>query len=239
MKKIVLPLIMILLVMMTACTAQSIPTPTEAVTPTPIDNIHATTDFEGEDHGFDVGFADYPQGEEAFYELEYEVTDIPDLNTKGIMVKGNNHSDDLLMYITKAFNVEPNTEYNISIQYDLATNVAGGMVGIGGSPGASIFVKAGVHNKAFVPQIDDAGYLRANWDIDNQGNEGPDAKVLGNIEKTESDDDSYQFKPFYAEFTVTSGDDGKIHILLFTDSGFEGLTQIYYDNIKVDIEKAQ
>lgn len=240
MKKAILMLVtVVLLLSIVACTQQIEPTPTTTPSTKPIEKVNKTFDFEDGEQGFTAGFADHPQGEEEFYELDSNLSDIPDLDTKGFMLKGNNHSDDLLMYITRGFDVTPNTTYTVDLSFKLATNVPGGMMGIGGSPGSSIYVKAGAANKTFAPKLDDSGYFRANWDIGEQSNGGKDATVVGNIEKVDSDDDSYQFKDFSAQFEVTSDENGKIYILLATDSGFEGLTQIYFDDVVVKINPTE
>lgn len=237
MKKTILMLIaVVFLLSIVSCTQQIEPKPISTPTPDPKPIVvDETFDFENSDQGFTGGFADYPEGEEEFYELDSNISDIPNLDTKGFMLKGNNHSDDLLMYITRGFDVSPNTAYTVDLTFKLATNVPGNMMGIGGSPGASVYVKAGAANIPFVPELDDSGYLRSNWDIGEQSNGGMDAVVVGNIEKKDSDDDSYQFKDFDAQFEVTSDDNGKVYILLATDSGFEGITQIYFDDVIVKI----
>lgn len=230
MKKTILMLTtVVFLLSLVACT-KPISTPTSEPTPNKVDE---TFDFENGEYGFKAGFADYPEGKEEFYELDSNISAIPDLDTKGFMLKGNNHSDDLLMYITRGFDVSPNTTYTVDFAFKLATNVPGNMMGIGGSPGASVYVKAGAANIPFAPELDDSGYLRSNWDIGEQSNGGKDAVVVGNIEKEDSDDDSYQFKDYSVQFEVTSDDNGKIYILLATDSGFEGVTQIYFDDVIV------
>ena len=54
--------------------------------------------FSKNEH-FMVSYADYPVGEEKFYELKYEEGALlpPEIVThqRGLMVSGNNHSDDL------------------------------------------------------------------------------------------------------------------------------------------------
>ena len=57
---------------------------------------------------------------------------------------------------------------------DLATNVPAGLVGIGGSPGESVFVKAGASTVEPLAEEDGSRYLRMNIDKGNQANGGED-----------------------------------------------------------------
>ena len=68
-----------------------------------------------------------------------------------------------------------------SSPWTLATNVAESLVGIGGSPGESVFVKAGASTVEPVTPEDDAGYFRMNIDKGNQSNGGESMVVVGHV----------------------------------------------------------
>jgi len=240
MKKLIIIQIIIIILALSSCQNNQQPIETSQPivdeTESPVDkSIYFDTDFESGEDDYLSGFADYPQGEEDFYELNSEVVDIPDLNSKGYLLSGNNHSDDLLMYIAKPLVVQPDTDYKVTVTFDIATNIPGGMMGVGGSPGSSVYVKAGVSNKEFTPTLDSSNYLRSNWDIGNQASDGTEGLTLGNVEKIDSEDDTYQYKNFSHEFTVKSSQDGTIYVLLAIDSGFESVSSIYFDNISIDV----
>ena len=104
------------------------------------------------------------------------------LEGSGIYVQGHNRSDDLFMFLKKRVDgLRPDTAYEISVSIDLATNVSAGLIGIGGSPGESVFVKAGASTAEPVPLEDGKGYLRMNIDKGNQSRGGEAMAVLGNI----------------------------------------------------------
>ena len=66
--------------------------------------VELTFDFQNNTQSWEGDFADYPVGEEDFYELSYELSNLPiPLNTNSGALKqsGNNHSDDLFMFIRK------------------------------------------------------------------------------------------------------------------------------------------
>src|SRR4051812_35881969 len=57
-------------------------------------------DFNAPTLKYGTGFADYPLGAEGFFELRAEELPMPaPLQGRGLMLSGNNHSDDLLMYL--------------------------------------------------------------------------------------------------------------------------------------------
>ena len=57
---------------------------------------------------------------------------------------GHNRSDDLFMFLkTQLDGLEPRTGYRSTFVVDVATCIPEGVVGIGGSPGESLYVTAG------------------------------------------------------------------------------------------------
>ncbi|WBW96259.1 hypothetical protein [Oceanirhabdus sp. W0125-5] len=197
--------------------------------------------FENDTMGWEGGFADLPINYvESDYSVEFKHSNIPGLDCNGLMLTGNNHSDDLFMYVTKKlgteYGLEPNTTYNMEIKFDLATNVPGGMMGIGGSPGSSVYVKAGMTNIAPEAKIVGEGsnaYYRMNIDTGAQANSGKDMTAIGNVEKIDSIDDSFQLKPFQHTVEITTNENGEAYVIIGIDSGFEGISELYITNIEI------
>lgn len=203
-----------------------------------------TFNFEKDIQGWNGGFADLPVDyDKNFYELEFKQTTIPVQNNKdkGILLKGNNHSDDLFMYITKKFDkkygLQPNTTYKVNIAFDMATNVPGGMMGVGGSPGSSVYVKAGATNVEPKAEKYTDGYYRMNIDKANQSQSGKDMVVIGDLEKVDSEDDSFQYKHFETTFQVNTNEKGEGWTIIGVDSGFESLSEIYFTNIRLTLTR--
>ena len=194
-------------------------------------------DFETDDHGFTAIFADYPIGEDVdqFYELKHEWTVLPAKDGKGLFLSSNNHSDDLFMGYFKEFSgFTAGHIYEFQVNFRLATNVEGGMIGVGGSPGSSVFVKGGVTSTK--PQCIDNGQNQflLNLDKGNQGVGGQDMLLLGNIEKEEAlHPGQYEWKQF--EFSVQAKADkaGCVWLIIGTDSGFEATSSYYLDDISL------
>jgi len=200
-------------------------------------------DFANESHDFVGLFSDYPQGEEAFYQLEAKHQQLPEQfgDKKGWMLAGNNHSDDLLMAIKGSVSgLRSQTLYSVSLELEFLTNVPSNCGGIGGSPGASVFVKLATSNVEPTNSLED-GYLRLNTDIGIQSQSGTEGVVVGDVA---NGIDCSQVSEFQAKVLATelpidvmSDDQGKIWLLAATDSGFEGYTQIYITKLTATINQ--
>lgn len=197
--------------------------------------------FSSGAEGWIGDFADLPAGEDNFYELEFEHTELPeplDESDGALMLSGNNHSDDLFMFIKKEITgLVANQEYLIIFEIEFATNVADGMFGIGGSPGESVYIKVGATANEPVKELDAEGFYRLNIDKNNQSQSGDDMVVIGNFANG-TDENIYTLKTLSnsTPFKVTAGNDGTLWLIVGTESGFEGATTIYYNSIEVLIE---
>ena len=184
-----------------------------------------------------VGFADLPaDAPQDLYELDGGHRPLPEgLDGSGIYVQGHNRSDDLFMFLKRQVGgLRPNTEYAVSVSIDLATSIPPGLVGIGGSPGESVSVKAGASPLEPVASEDDIGHLRLNIDKGNQSRGGEAMVVLGDITHPDATRDTYAIKTLtsaHQPLTVRTDGEGRLWLIVGTDSGFEGFTTLYYARI--------
>lgn len=195
-----------------------------------------TFDFERDDGGFTPIYADYPGGEgvEEFYELRHGHEKVPiDGTGKGLFLSGNNHSDDLFMgYYKELTGFRPGQLYAFHVTFRLATQVDGGMIGVGGSPGASVYVKGGVAMERPERVQDELSYYRLNLDKGNQGLGGVDLALLGNLEKEKTvRSGEYEWKEFSFDVRARADTEGRLWLVLGTDSGFEAVSSYYLDDI--------
>ena len=195
--------------------------------------------FNSGAEGWTGDFADYPVGEEDFYELLFEHDSLPtplDENDGALKMSGNNHSDDLFMFVKrKVSGLLPNTEYNVTFTLEFASNVADNTMGAGGSPGESVYVKAGATRTSPGKIPDTENFYRMNIDKENQAQGGDDLLLLGDF-SNDTDKAVYTLKTLTnaTPMTVTSDENGELWIIAGTDSGFEATTTIYYNSIKVE-----
>jgi hypothetical protein len=203
---------------------------------------HYNYTFAVDTEGWTGGFADYDIDLEPIYELRFSHSTLPeplDTYEGAVRIAGNNHSDDLFMFMkTRIDQLDANATYAVTFTVEFASNVADGMAGVGGSPGEGVVLKAGA--TAFEPKtiIDESGYYRMNIDKGTQTNSGRDMVIIGDF-SNDSDTNRYKLKTVHnsVPLYVTADENGSIWVIVGTDSGFEGQTEIYYNNVTVDLQK--
>lgn len=197
-----------------------------------------TFDFNQNDGGFTPIFSDYPNehGVEAFYELRSDHEEVPIAEAgKGLFLTGNNHSDDLFMgYYKELSGFAPETEYQFTVRFKLATNVENDMIGIGGAPGESVFVKCGVASEEPENSLDALNHFRLNINKGSQSQSGTDMAVVGTLAKEETTrPGEYEFNEIETKVIARTDETGTAYLVIGTDSGFEGVTAYYLDDISV------
>ena len=187
-----------------------------------------------------ASFADYPVGNESFYELRTFHATVPaplDPADRAIFISGNNHSDDLFMYLKKEFTgLKPNISYTVKFTVDVASNAPSGAVGVGGPPGEGVAFGIGVTTNEPLNVVATPGYYRLNVDKGNQGTSGPARKVIGNIANG-SDTWRYVLLRKEGNFSFTTDNTGKAWATVSTDSGFEATTSLYYSKINIEFRE--
>ena len=211
------------------------------------DGAHAefTYTFDGDLEGWTVAFADLPVDyDPSIYELESGHRPLPDgLQGGGIYVQGHNRSDDLFMYLKRQVGgLLPEATYTASAVIDLATNVPAGSFGIGGSPGSSVFMKAGAFTVEPVAIEDANRHLRMNIDKGNQSRGGRSMAVLGDVAHPLVENREYRIKTLDGldlPVSADTDDAGRLWLVVGTDSGFEGLTALYYARMTYTLDLDQ
>jgi hypothetical protein len=157
------------------------------------------------------------------------------------MLSGNNHSDDLFMFVKKKITeLKPGTEYTISFNVEFATNISAGLLGTGGSPGESVFLKAGAYHEEPDKRALN-GYYAMNLDKGNQSTRGDNMIVIGTISSHNVYDANYytvETRNNITAFTARSNQNGELWIIVGTDSGFEGVTTLYYTQITLVLSQS-
>ncbi len=161
-----------------------------------------------------------------------------DTTKKAIRVQSHNRSDDMFMFLKrKITGLDPNKTYQVTFEIDLASNYPVNSIGIGGSPGGSVYLKAGASAKEPAKVAKD-GFYEFSLDKGNQAEGGKDLILIGNASNGTNDSTGYKIvkhntaaKPL----SVKPNEKGELWVCVGTDSGFEGLTVLYYDRIKAII----
>ena len=193
-------------------------------------------DFNQGNQQWQAGFSDYPSDNASIYQLESGMRNLPTGYTgQGFYIQGMNHSDDLFMYIKrKITGLEPATRYQLSVSVRFLTDAAANCAGAGGAPGESVYLKFGYASE----EPRQAGYY-LNVDKGNQSQDGSNARVLDHVASSELSCNGNNFANKIVSgsgstpLQFTSNADGSIWVFLGTDSGFEGLTRLYYRELEL------
>jgi hypothetical protein len=213
-------------------------------TPDPIEEpqeVDFLFEFEEGLEGWQGGFSDLPTAGQEIFELEFGHRPLPEETGQegnALFIQGHNRSDDLFMFFKREITqLKPNTRYRMVMNIELASQYPEDSFGIGGSPGASVFLKVGAVD--FEPQAEDntEGYLQMNLDKGNQAQEGANMINTGTV-GIEGPDFRYtlihrgnQDRPF----ELTTNAEGSLWVIFGTDSGFEGLTELYYNRVSIEL----
>lgn len=235
MKKLPILVASIMSIGLIACDNDNVKNTTpDPITTVPSDpTLTHSYDFNVEDHNAGAFFSDYPKGEETFYQLTsaYENLPSPFTEIKGWRLGGNNHSDDLFMAIKMPVDgLLSATLYRATLTADIVTNVSKNCIGIGGSPGESVYVKLAASKEEPINELDDEMY-RINIDIGYQSQSGTEGVVVGDVANSIEcgGDTVYEKKTLSMteSIDVMSGNDGKVWLTAGFDSGFEGNTEVF------------
>lgn len=177
------------------------------------------------------GYSDYSM--ESDFQFRFARAPLPEpLDTAkyGLMLSGMNRSDDMFMFLRRrSEGLVPSARYDVVFTIRFASRYATDGFGIGGSPGRSVFVKAGA--TAVMP-VDENG--RMNIDKGNQSLPGPDMDTLGDVGVGPGTTEYASIVRTNAprKFPMTAAADGSAWLIVGTDSGFEGLTTLYYQGVE-------
>jgi hypothetical protein len=195
--------------------------------------------FQTGTDGWTGGIVDYGTAQDSIMQFKFERSKLPtplDTARQSLMLTSMNRSDDAFMYATKKLSgLLPNTDYSLVFTIELASQYPANSIGIGGSPGGSVYLKAGA--VSFEPKkvLKNDFYELENVDKGNQSQGGKDVALLGNI-GTDNDSNGYQLitrTNTNAPVTARSNANGELWLIVGTDSGFEGKTTLYYSKISV------
>lgn len=213
--------------------------------------IELTYDFRASTLGWTAGFSDYSTATNpGVFEFETGLRFMPRkltrLPRRGFFIQGHNRSDDLFMFLkrrlTSADGIIAGQSYRIHFVVTLASNAASNCGGIGGAPGESVALKVGASAIEPLSVLQSNGAYRMNVDKGNQSIGGTAASVAGNIANGIPCEQALPIFPFALiqrshqhTSNVTANANGELWLLIGTDSGFEGLTRLYYQNIQVKL----
>ena len=224
-----------------ACDGESDPPPPPPPAPPPSPPAQAVTvnfSFAENFAGWEPGYSDYVEGQERPIDFRFGHERLPPPldGRRGIYLSGSNASDDLFMYISRLVDgLKAGQPYRVDTRLVFATNAPQDCFGVGGQPGESVWIKAGASPVAPERVIDTTGYVGINVDKAQQANDGEEMEIIGTFAQARPGGDCLD--PRYALKTVDSAGNGptvaadaqgRLWLVIGTESGFESVTRIYY-----------
>jgi len=196
-------------------------------------------DFEDNKIKFDYAAAYVPVDyEKKGYSIFVKQTEIPNLNSNGLMISGYNMGDNMFLYsyinIGKILKLEKEKEYNTVLSFDIATMLQKSDSNITDTiPAQSVIIKAGL--MAQKPEVyeKDGKYI-PNFKIGHYMNDEEFVKALGNIQKVNyKSGTDFEYKRFDKNLKAKTDKDGNLYLLIGFDSYYIGPTWIFVDNINL------
>jgi hypothetical protein len=170
----------------------------------------------------------------------------------GFLLQGNNHSDDMDMYLVKEFSkgegIEPVQDYKLYVTVDLAGDAPIGAFGAGGAPELTIL--------AIVTDVNPLNFV-----VDSQKDvRHPDLQIIPELQTTVVGTNGVCYAELVGDqaprcptegrihfavkkgkesspIRIQSGKDAKFWLMVGDHSGFESFSAIYYMKIKVRLEE--
>lgn len=209
----------------------------------PAKSITRQYDFRNGAQGWKHGFSDYAN-EIGTGDIDGGIRRLPkEIGTgTGYLLYGNNHSDDLWMFLTRRLGqgdgVAVNQSYMVEYRIVFASDAGTGCAGIGGAPGEAVTLKAGAATKRPDVVVID-GYRTFTADKGNQTTGGRDASVAGNVANGGPCNGPYRSitRLHQHKGIVRSSASGDLWLIVGTDSGYEGITALYYQRMSVTLTR--
>lgn len=162
---------------------------------------------------------------------------------RGYFLQSMNRSDDVFMFLKKELGseegVEANRLYSISIDTLVFSQAGTNCIGIGGAPGESVYFKAGISLDEPVPTLTNGGFVALSVDKGNQASGGKNAGVAGNIANGVPCEETRRWvlldRLYHHPELVRTDGRATLWAFVGTDSGYEGLTALYYYQIIVTL----
>jgi len=195
--------------------------------------LTVTADFSGGTAGWTADYADYlPGSPPPDFVARYEALPGP-LAGSGYRVSGYNVSDDLIMYLYRPVTgLRPNTAYRVEGSVTFASDVAAGGVGVSDA----VWIKFGA-SSVEPARVLVNGVLRTNFDKGEQEPGGRDAANIGLFNVSPPCNCTAQPWTLQTRSTaaakpaipvVRSDAEGRLWLVVGTESGFEVPSLVYY-----------
>lgn len=211
--------------------------------------VHLTYDLSRGDEGFQADIADYAVENLDFMAGVRVLPPELGRSATGLYLQSTNRSADAFMFVHRGVGasdgLEPGARYTARFAITMASDAPAGCIGIGGPPAEAVTLKVGMVDHAPVVALDGTSGVaqyRVNVDKGEQVQGGNDMTVAGDIANGAASTacgTGPTFRTFSRTHThptaVTASSAGELWVMIGTDSGFEGTTPLYYEQIDIEL----
>ncbi|MGH7231632.1 MAG: hypothetical protein ACREJU_09780 [Nitrospiraceae bacterium] len=212
--------------------------------------IKLSYDFSKGMLGWEADFSDYAITQTDM-QFVAELRPLPlelKTNATGYFLQGNNrHNYDLFMFLKRrlgpAEGIKENQTYRVIFRLTFASNAGSHCLSVIGAPGESVFLKAGASSTMPLAFLKEGRY-RLNVDKGEVNMGGREASLVGNIANgLRCKDFPSAFQVPYVSLKrvhkhpapVRANSKGELWLLVGSDSAYESITGVYYQQIEVEL----
>jgi hypothetical protein len=196
--------------------------------------------------GWTGGTTDYTRGMESSIGFQSGWSAMPSpLTGGGFKLSGNNASDDLWMFASRALTyashgIVANALYDVTMTVWIASNAPSNCFGTGGAPGESVWLKGNVVSTQPRPVID-GDQVTFNILKGDQAEIGSQALSFGNLANGDPCEDPPRYKLLQRTATrstaVRATSAGYLWVYFGSDSGFESRSTYFIDQVRVTLTR--
>lgn len=188
--------------------------------------------------GWTADFADYPLDSTGSY-LHFKYDSLPyiinrDSAINSLKLSGTNIDNGLFMFVKRQISgLRPNTNYEIFMSVRLASKEPISNNGLEDTSGELVYVKVGASTIEPKVELESQGeYYRLNFDKGAGAEGGASVLIVGNIGvSTTTTKYALITRNSSESFQATSDSNGKMWLIVGTDSQYAGRTVVYYTQI--------
>jgi len=234
-------------VLLTACGSEN-STGNIIEQPTPKQELTLSFDFSQTNQAFEINTANHQVEHPLNHFIIAELTQLPSPYEyrKGIEFSWNNYNQDIKGFIKKKITgLSPNSKFTIEFSVNILSFMSEECIGVGGSPGKDVTVKASLLEQEPLKYIDNSGLFPTyRVDINENLFGGDDVNYLGHIGLPVACDDVFLHQdPVWEIKHLTNEDNiifssnasGEAWLYVSVDSGVGGTQKVYIAQANVDV----
>ncbi len=205
-------------------------------------NLTLRYDLSLSDYTWEPGFADVPPDKVDDVGFESGIRPLPDYldHRPALWFNGSNFADDLFMFFTtKLVGLAPDTVYDVAFTVGFASMWYVGQPGAGGSPADAVWIRAGLAPEEFRIELGHQDCLRIFPKVGNMSHDDGEYGIpLGNVAKPDDGTNEWvllEHRSAPGSFSATTDSEGNLWAIFGTDSGFEGINELYFTYLVIEL----